>query len=536
MNLAVEKEIGHLRSLFWSARDPEGRAFVPLADAYRRAGDYKKALELLNEGLTRLPSFAPGHVVAARLYLEKGLLEEAELASRQALDLDDENTVALEALAGSLQALGRHQEATEVRERLEFLVGTGEAGATPSAAEGLPAHQTDARVSGFAPQAEDEAVDIATLAPDGAETEAVMELEAPAPEEDEAVLDVGALAPEEVDTDAVMDVEALAPAEDHVDAVIDVEALAPEEPAAEAALEAVALSSAETEVEVTEAEVLALEEALTEAVMDLGALAPEEAPAETVTDLEALAPEEAPAETVTDLEALAPEEAVAEAVMDLEVLAPEEAVAEAVMDLEVPAPEEAPVEAVMDLEALAPEEAVAEAVMDLEVLAPEEAAAETVTDLEALAPEEAPAEVVPDADSGELPSDDIPDEPLVTRTMAELYAQQGLADRALEIFSELLSATPEDRELQERVRQLEAASAGSELRVSEPQAKEEEPEDHEWQSAPPDDATGVDTPFAWTDQEVQGDSEGPGISAYFDRVLSWRSKKVTDASDSVEEG
>jgi hypothetical protein len=175
-------------------------------------------------------------------------------------------------------------------------------------------------------------------------------------------------------------------------------------------------------------------------------------------------------------------------------------------------------------------------VTDLEALAPEEAPAETVTDLEALAPEEAPAEVVPDADSGELPSDDIPDEPLVTRTMAELYAQQGLADRALEIFSELLSATPEDRELQERVRQLEAASAGSELRVSEPQAKEEEPEDHEWQSAPPDDATGVDTPFAWTDQEVQGDSEGPGISAYFDRVLSWRSKKVTDASDSVEEG
>ncbi|MEJ2206401.1 MAG: hypothetical protein P8170_20100, partial [Gemmatimonadota bacterium] len=186
MTLAVEKEIGHLRSLFWSARDPEGRAFAPLADAYRRAGDYKKALELLNEGLDRLPAFAPGHVVAARLYLERGLLEEAELASRQALDLDDENTVALEALAGSLQALGRLREATAVRERLELLEGTGDARATGSARGESPLLASEAGVPGSTTSVEGDVVDVADLAPD--EVEPVVDLDALAPDEAAAAL------------------------------------------------------------------------------------------------------------------------------------------------------------------------------------------------------------------------------------------------------------------------------------------------------------------------------------------------------------
>jgi tetratricopeptide (TPR) repeat protein len=475
LNFAVEKEIGHLRSLFWSARDPEGRAFAPLADAYRRAGDYKRALELLNDGLSRLPGFTPGHVVAARLYLEKGLLEEAELASRQALDLDDENTVALEALAGSLQALGRLQEATEVRERLEFLEGTGEVGEPPAEGDGSPETHTDAGEAEFARLVEDVVVEIATLAPEGVETEPVM--------------DVGALAPEEAESEAVLDVEALAPEEAESDMVLDVEALAPEE----------------TTVDV---DMMALEEALTEAVMDLEALAPEEATVEVVLEVEALAPDEA----AVDANIMAPEEAATEPVLEAEALAPEEA------------------QAVAEVDPLALEEAPTEALTDLEVLVPEE--------VEAPAPEEADAEGVVERTSAaldELPWDDIPDEPLVTRTMAELYAQQGLIDRALEILSELLRAAPDDRELQERVRQLGATSNVSRVPISEPASQEVEPEDHEWQSMPSDDAAGVDTPFAWTEEEVEGVSEGPGISTYFERVLSWRSHKMADASEGEEE-
>ncbi len=85
MTEALQQEIRTLRSLFNSDRDPDGRVFAPLADAYRRSGQLQEAVRLLNEGLTRLPDFVPGHVVAAQLYVEQGLAEEAEIAAKSAL-------------------------------------------------------------------------------------------------------------------------------------------------------------------------------------------------------------------------------------------------------------------------------------------------------------------------------------------------------------------------------------------------------------------------------------------------------------------
>ena len=50
MTEALEQEIRTLRALQSSERDPEGRVFAPLADAYRRAGRIPEAVQLLNEG------------------------------------------------------------------------------------------------------------------------------------------------------------------------------------------------------------------------------------------------------------------------------------------------------------------------------------------------------------------------------------------------------------------------------------------------------------------------------------------------------
>ncbi|MCH7991413.1 MAG: hypothetical protein IIC35_03180, partial [Gemmatimonadetes bacterium] len=121
MNESLEGEIRTLRSLFWSDRDPDGRGFAPLADAYRRAGDAKQALELLGDGMDRHPDFAPGHVVAARLYVEQGLFTEAEIAARRALDLDPENVDALRSLVRALDEEGEAVEAAKVREQLATL-------------------------------------------------------------------------------------------------------------------------------------------------------------------------------------------------------------------------------------------------------------------------------------------------------------------------------------------------------------------------------------------------------------------------------
>jgi tetratricopeptide (TPR) repeat protein len=92
---AIEQEIRILRALFWSERDPEGRAFVPLADAYLRDGDPDEALSLLREGLDRHPRFASAHLVAARAYRARGDGVAAEAALRRVLEFDPGNAVAL---------------------------------------------------------------------------------------------------------------------------------------------------------------------------------------------------------------------------------------------------------------------------------------------------------------------------------------------------------------------------------------------------------------------------------------------------------
>ena len=80
-------------------RDPDGRVFAPLADAYRRAGDLDRADELLREGLASRSDFVPGHVVSGWVRRDQGDVAGAALAFRAALALDAQNTEALAGLA-----------------------------------------------------------------------------------------------------------------------------------------------------------------------------------------------------------------------------------------------------------------------------------------------------------------------------------------------------------------------------------------------------------------------------------------------------
>lgn len=99
MSQSVEDEIRELCSLFRSERDPDGRVFAPLADAYRRAGDLDRAAELLREGLAGRRDFVPGHVVSGWVRRDQGDVVGAALAFRAALALDAKNTEALAGLA-----------------------------------------------------------------------------------------------------------------------------------------------------------------------------------------------------------------------------------------------------------------------------------------------------------------------------------------------------------------------------------------------------------------------------------------------------
>jgi hypothetical protein len=69
--------------------------------------------------------------------------------------------------------------------------------------------------------------------------------------------------------------------------------------------------------------------------------------------------------------------------------------------------------------------------------------------------------VLPDEDVDAAADEDRGEDTfLMTRTMAELYAKQGLHDRAIDVYAQLVELNPEDGGLSERIRELEAQAQG----------------------------------------------------------------------------
>lgn len=99
MDQSLERRIRRLYSRFHSPEDRQGRSFVPLADAYRRAGDLLRARLLLEEGLRRHPDFASAHVVAMRVARDVSDHAGALAATRRVLELDPGNAEAQQVLA-----------------------------------------------------------------------------------------------------------------------------------------------------------------------------------------------------------------------------------------------------------------------------------------------------------------------------------------------------------------------------------------------------------------------------------------------------
>ncbi len=154
-----DAEIDLLREVQWSERDPEGRAFAALADAYRKRGELQLARTLAQEGADRLPTFVSGHVVVGLLHRELGSPVEADQAFRRVLEMDPENTVALKCLGELAQERQSHAEAAEYFRKLQVLDPT----AMRDAMEGEGADEVPAVAdeTGHMP------VDVATLSPGG---------------------------------------------------------------------------------------------------------------------------------------------------------------------------------------------------------------------------------------------------------------------------------------------------------------------------------------------------------------------------------
>ena len=96
---SLNQQIDRLQEIYKSELDPQGRAFVPLADAHRRLGDLGKALALIQEGLDVHPDFASAHMVAGWVHRSRQEPHDAMRSFERVLELDAENALARAAVA-----------------------------------------------------------------------------------------------------------------------------------------------------------------------------------------------------------------------------------------------------------------------------------------------------------------------------------------------------------------------------------------------------------------------------------------------------
>ncbi len=86
--------------------NPDSLVFARLADAYRKAGDPNRALEVLESGISQHRDYASAHIVRAKACVDLGQPGEAEEAFLRVLELDSANLVALRGLAALARERG----------------------------------------------------------------------------------------------------------------------------------------------------------------------------------------------------------------------------------------------------------------------------------------------------------------------------------------------------------------------------------------------------------------------------------------------
>jgi predicted regulator of Ras-like GTPase activity (Roadblock/LC7/MglB family) len=68
--------------------DPNSQIFAALAEAYRKKGELEKAFRVCQNGLRIHPSYGSAHVVMAKINLDRGLYDWAEIEAHKAADID----------------------------------------------------------------------------------------------------------------------------------------------------------------------------------------------------------------------------------------------------------------------------------------------------------------------------------------------------------------------------------------------------------------------------------------------------------------
>jgi tetratricopeptide (TPR) repeat protein len=100
-------------------REPRSRAFLPLAEEYRRMGRLTDAERICREGLQRHPHYHSARVLLGRTLLEMDRLEESSTEFRAVLEMEPQNLLAGKLLAGIYRSQGQWSEALNTFRKLQ---------------------------------------------------------------------------------------------------------------------------------------------------------------------------------------------------------------------------------------------------------------------------------------------------------------------------------------------------------------------------------------------------------------------------------
>ncbi len=386
------------------AENPHGLTFAPLAEVHRKIGDVPRALELLTAGLELHPNYIPASIVLGRCHQDQGDLGAAEAAFAHVLRLDDENVIALKALADINERQERYAEAANWLRRLVAIDRSNE-----EAREQL--QRVEAAMESGAAKVAPESVPVEPAVPVEAEAEA-----APA-----VVLEMIELTPES----PAVQKEAAAPAAELVPPPREIAAL-----------------KEEVEPEVHAAE-------------------PSAEPEPKRSDLEIIYEPPQPTHVVSADEAEVP--AAAHGAPEPGESGPADDVVQPLPGL-ISAEFQPPLEATGGLGVETSEDVVLEVSGNTEFNVPD--ASEDLKSVAArLSSPPAPAPVEGKAPAFVAPHEHRPTpqpapEFVLTETMAEVLAKQGHSEEALRVYRELIRRNGESPELERRIRQLESPPVG----------------------------------------------------------------------------
>lgn len=107
-------------------KDPKSKLFAPLAEAYRKMNLHEEAERLCKDGIKNHPHFPSGHVVYAKVLLDKGDRNTALIHLKMATDLSPENILAQRLLANTFLEMRQPKEALRAYKMVLLLNPTDE--------------------------------------------------------------------------------------------------------------------------------------------------------------------------------------------------------------------------------------------------------------------------------------------------------------------------------------------------------------------------------------------------------------------------